>query len=172
MSRSRALDPAQLGSIEPAHLDAVVELEQACHAVPWSRAMLASELERPGGLRIGAWADHDTLAGMLLAATLADAWHVLDVAVAPQYRRRGAAGAMLEELFARTASDPTRGYTLEVRASNHGAIALYEAHGFESHGRRPRYYLDGEDALVMWRPPQAIVFRRQTGDAAPWEPPL
>jgi ribosomal protein S18 acetylase RimI-like enzyme len=43
--------------------------------------------------------------------------------------------------------------TLEVRADNAGALALYHAHGFLEAGRRPRYYADGADAVLMTRPP-------------------
>ena len=47
--------------------------------------------------------------------------------------------------------------TLEVRRSNHGAIALYESFGFKAAGVRPRYYADnGEDALIMWRTPATL----------------
>jgi ribosomal-protein-alanine N-acetyltransferase len=83
-----------------------------------------------------------------------DAWHVMNVAVTPAYRRRGVARSLLENLFAVTASDERRGYTLEVRVSNEGAIKLYEALGFVSRGVRRGYYTDNrEDALIMWRDP-------------------
>jgi ribosomal-protein-alanine N-acetyltransferase len=76
----------------------------------------------------------------------------MNVAVHPDYRRRGIASRMLEELFERTKHDGRRGYTLEVRVSNAGAIDLYERLGFERRGVRRGYYTDNrEDALVMWR---------------------
>jgi ribosomal-protein-alanine N-acetyltransferase len=63
---------------------------------------------------------------------------------------------MLEQLFAETAGDGTRGYTLEVRVSNHGAIRLYERLGFQPTGIRRGYYTDNrEDALIMWRDARA-----------------
>jgi len=84
-----------------------------------------------------------------------DAWHVMNVAVVDAYRRRGVASALLERLFAVTESDPRRGYTLEVRVSNAGAIRLYEQLGFEARGIRRGYYTDNrEDALIMWREPE------------------
>jgi ribosomal-protein-alanine N-acetyltransferase len=83
-----------------------------------------------------------------------DAWHVMNVAVTPAYRRRGVARSLLENLFAVTAGDERRGYTLEVRVSNEGAIKLYAALGFVSRGVRRGYYTDNrEDALIMWRDP-------------------
>jgi [ribosomal protein S18]-alanine N-acetyltransferase len=79
---------------------------------------------------------------------------VMNVAVAPEYQRRGIASALLGRLFELTADDDRRGYTLEVRVSNAGAIALYERLGFEQRGIRRGYYTDNrEDALIMWRDP-------------------
>ena len=83
-----------------------------------------------------------------------DAWHVMNVAVAPDDRRGGIAVSLLERLFELTANDARRGYTLEVRVSNEGAIALYERLGFVARGVRRGYYTDNrEDALIMWRDP-------------------
>ena len=80
-----------------------------------------------------------------------DAWHVMNVAVAPERRRQGIASALLQRLLELTKDDPLRGYTLEVRVSNTGAIALYERFGFPK-GLRRGYYTDNrEDALIMWR---------------------
>ena len=63
--------------------------------------------------------------------------------------------ALLERLFEVTASDGQRGYTLEVRVSNTGAIRLYEQAGFKTRGIRRGYYTDNrEDALIMWRDPE------------------
>ena len=67
---------------------------------------------------------------------------------------RGIAKLLLDALFARTESDLLRGYTLEVRVSNAGAIYLYHGLGFTPRGRRRGYYTDNrEDALIMWRDP-------------------
>jgi ribosomal-protein-alanine N-acetyltransferase len=76
----------------------------------------------------------------------------MNVAVDPEHQRRGVATALLEELFELTRDDERRGYTLEVRISNEGAIHLYEQLGFEPRGVRRGYYTDNrEDALIMWR---------------------
>jgi ribosomal-protein-alanine N-acetyltransferase len=78
----------------------------------------------------------------------------MNVAVASAFRRRGVATELLERLFDLTETDPQRGYTLEVRVSNVGAIRLYERLGFEARGIRRGYYTDNrEDALIMWREP-------------------
>jgi ribosomal-protein-alanine N-acetyltransferase len=73
----------------------------------------------------------------------------MNIAVAPDRRQSGVAGALMRRLF-----EEGRGalpFTLEVRVSNHRAIGMYERFGFRSAGVRPRYYHDnGEDALIMW----------------------
>jgi ribosomal-protein-alanine N-acetyltransferase len=74
----------------------------------------------------------------------------MNVAVDPAYRRRGIASRLMHDLFER--ADRDRPFTLEVRVSNAGAIALYERYGFKHSGIRPRYYNNAEDALIMWRP--------------------
>jgi ribosomal-protein-alanine N-acetyltransferase len=73
----------------------------------------------------------------------------MNVAVNPTNRREGIARRMLERLFDEAGAEAR--YTLEVRTSNHGAIAMYERFGFQRAGHRRRYYHDnGEDALIMW----------------------
>lgn len=141
-----------LRRLEPGDLDAVEAIERASYPTPWSRSMFAAELRKPGSLAIGAYLEDDALVGYAFVSRYVDAWHVMNVAVAPAYRRRGIASALLERLFEATASDPRRGHTLEVRVSNAGAIALYEELGFVSRGIRRGYYTDNrEDALIMWR---------------------
>ena len=85
----------------------------------------------------------------------------MNLAVTMPYRRRGVARTLLDRLFEVTAADERRGYTLEVRVSNEGAIKLYEAMGFVARGVRRGYYTDNrEDALIMWRDPVAAEQRR------------
>jgi ribosomal-protein-alanine N-acetyltransferase len=134
-------------------LNAIEEIEKRSYPTPWSRSMFASELAKPSSLCIGAF-DGDRLTGYLIISRYVDAWHVMNVAVDPDYRRQGIASMLLARLFERTADDERRGYTLEVRVSNAGAIRLYEQLGFEPRGIRRGYYTDNrEDALIMWRDP-------------------
>ena len=116
---------------------------------------VAARLAKPSSLSLGAFdPDSGVLVGYLVISRYVDAWHVMNVAVTPSHRRRGVARALLERLFELTAGDERRGYTLEVRVSNEGAIKLYETLGFVSRGVRRGYYTDNrEDALIMWRDP-------------------
>jgi [ribosomal protein S18]-alanine N-acetyltransferase len=134
-------------------LSAIEKIERSAYPTPWSRSMFAGELAKPSSVCLGAFAEQ-RLVGYLIVSRYVDAWHVMNVAVAPPDRRNGIASALLGELFELTREDDRRGYTLEVRVSNTGAIALYQRLGFETRGVRRGYYTDNrEDALIMWRDP-------------------
>jgi [ribosomal protein S18]-alanine N-acetyltransferase len=137
-------------------LSAIEEIERRSYPTPWSRSMFAGELAKPTSLSLGAFEDQ-RLAGYLIVSRYVDAWHVMNIAVAPEFRRRGIATALLEKLFEVTENGGRRGYTLEVRVSNEGAIKLYERLGFTGRGIRRGYYTDNrEDALIMWRDPATL----------------
>ena len=144
-------------------LRAIEEIERSSYPTPWSRSMFAGELAKPSSICLGAFeadGDDGTLCGFLVVSRYVDAWHVMNVAVAPQHRGRGIATMLLERLFELTADDAHRGYTLEVRVSNDTAIRLYERLGFEARGIRRGYYTDNrEDALIMWKDPVARFAR-------------
>jgi ribosomal-protein-alanine N-acetyltransferase len=141
----------ELRRLELSDLDAIEAIERASYPTPWSRSMFAGELAKPTSLSLGAVED-GRLVGYLVISRYVDAWHVMNVAVDPAHRRRGIATALLERLFELTHDDARRGYTLEVRVSNAGAIRLYERLGFQARGTRRGYYTDNrEDALIMWR---------------------
>jgi ribosomal-protein-alanine N-acetyltransferase len=145
----------ELRRLEMRDLNAIERIERASYPTPWSRSMFASELAKPSSICLGAF-DLETqgLVGYLVISRYVDAWHVMNVAVAADHRRRGVATTMMERLFEVTAGRGRRGYTLEVRVSNSGAIALYERLGFKPRGVRRGYYTDNrEDALIMWKDP-------------------
>jgi len=134
-------------------LGAIEEIERASYPTPWSRSMFASELAKPSSICVGALRE-GRLVGYMVISRYVDAWHVMNIAVAPDSRRDGIATALLEHLFTVTAGQERRGYTLEVRVSNKGAIRLYERIGFRQRGVRRGYYTDNrEDALIMWKDP-------------------
>jgi len=136
-------------------LTAIEEIERSAYPTPWSRSMFASELAKPSSLCLGAFDPAtDRLIGYLIISRYVDAWHVMNVAVDPAHRRQGIASLLLNRLFELTSGRSRRGYTLEVRVSNAGAIKLYEELGFRPRGVRRGYYTDNrEDALIMWKDP-------------------
>ncbi len=146
-----------LRKLELSDLEAIERIERASYPAPWSRSMFASELAKPSSLSLAAVADEGDLVGYLVLSRYVDAWHVMNIAVDPAWRRQGIASALLERLLADTSGDAERGHTLEVRVSNLAAIRLYERFGFRSRGIRRGYYTDNrEDALVMWRDPPVV----------------
>ena len=141
-----------LRALDECDLDALEDIERLSYPSPWSRSMFAAELQKPGAVAVGAYRESGALVGYAIVSRYVDAWHVMNIAVAPEFRRRGIAKTLLEKLFEATETDPRQGYTLEVRVSNADAIRLYERLGFEARGIRRGYYTDNrEDALIMWR---------------------
>ena len=138
-------------------LRAIEEIERRSYRTPWSRSMFAGELAKASSICLGAFdvdGEDGKLCGYLIVSRYVDAWHIMNIAVSPDFRRRGIATALLERLFELTEDRSQRGYTLEVRVSNEGAISVYERLGFTGRGIRRGYYTDNrEDALIMWRDP-------------------
>src|SRR5688500_18500116 len=112
--------------------------------------MFVLELSKPSGICLAAPAPYGQgLAGYLVCSRYADVWHLMNIAVAPEWRRQRIATDLIKGLFER-AGEGAR-FTLEVRTSNTSAIQMYERFGFRPAGHRRRYYHDnGEDALIMW----------------------
>jgi [ribosomal protein S18]-alanine N-acetyltransferase len=136
-------------------LPRVIAIERRAFPAPWSLAMFVLELSRPGGICLAA-EEEGALVAYLVCSRYETVWHVMNVSVDPARRRRGIATQLLQTLFAQV-GDPHARYTLEVRASNTGAVGLYERLGFMSAGLRRRYYQDnGEDAVIMWRTPGTL----------------
>jgi ribosomal-protein-alanine N-acetyltransferase len=142
--------------LELRDLNAIEKIERASYPTPWSRSMFAGELAKPSSISLGAFdPENGDLLGYLIISRYVDAWHVMNLAVAPKHRRKRIASGLLERLFDVTAGEGRRGYTLEVRVSNDVAIKLYEQAGFKARGVRRGYYTDNrEDALIMWRDPE------------------
>jgi ribosomal-protein-alanine N-acetyltransferase len=156
---ARERDETQEGGFEIRRLTlrdlaGIEEIERRSYPTPWSRSMFAGELTKSSSISLGAF-EEERLAGYLIVSRYVDAWHVMNIAVHPLNRGRGIGSALLGRLFEATAGDARRGYTLEVRISNKGAIRLYERFGFKRRGVRRGYYTDNrEDALIMWRDPE------------------
>ncbi len=145
----------ELRRLDLHHLAQVEDIEHRSYPTPWSRSMFASEISKPSSICLGAF-DGERLVGYVIVSRYVDAWHVMNIAVDPDERRRGIASHLLQALFELTADNQQRGYTLEVRVTNAGAIDLYERLGFRRRGIRRGYYTDNrEDALIMWREPGA-----------------
>lgn len=138
------------------HLDEVCSIENDCFPIPWSRESFRQELE-DNKIAIYIIAKDRTEYGEKIVG-YAGMWHVVteghitNIAVSPEFRRRGAGDALLRHLIALAQEKHMLGLTLEVRMGNESAMRLYGAHGFKAEGIRKNYYADShEDAVVMWK---------------------
>ena len=131
------------------HVVQVAELEKLCFPDPWSEKSIASELSNKLALWLVAEED-GRVAGYIGSQTVPDESDMMNVAVHPDYRRRGIAEALVVALCDALREQGSVSLTLEVRASNEPAKALYQKLGFEQVGRRPNYYRNPqEDALIL-----------------------
>ena len=131
------------------HVAQVAALERLCFADPWSEKSIASELNNPLALWLVA-IEGDSVVGYIGSQTVLDESDMMNVAVHPDCRRRGVAEALVTALSDALKARGSVSLTLEVRASNEPAKALYEKLGFALAGRRPNYYRNPkEDALIL-----------------------
>ena len=141
-------------------LDAVVALEAASFTNPWTREMLARELEPPTAARVYVLrAPGVRVAAFCSCWVLVDELHVNTIAVRGDLRRQGLGRRLMECVLDTAYREGVTRATLEVRESNTAALALYRTLGFTVRGVRRRYYTHPEeDALILWRdsasPPQ------------------
>jgi ribosomal-protein-alanine N-acetyltransferase len=132
-------------------LEAILAIERRAFSLPWSLAVFSAQLSREGGIAM-VCEMRGRIVGYLIADMFVDVWHLMNLAVDEEYRRRHVATDLLEAYFAITERHSHRGHTLEVRASNAAAIELYRSYGFIATGMRPGYYSDDrEDAVIMWK---------------------
>jgi ribosomal-protein-alanine N-acetyltransferase len=126
---------------------AVTALETAVFgADAWSAASVAEELTGP---RRRAWVDGDPVSAYAVTATAGDVADLHRIAVAPSRRGTGVASTLMTALLDAARSDGAARVLLEVAADNEAALGLYARHGFAEIDRRPAYYRDGRDALVL-----------------------
>ena len=138
--------------IRPAALadaPALLAIERRCFSDPWSEAAFREALSSEWTFTLVA-AGSRGAAGYLIGREAAGSGEILNLAVAPEVRRRGVGGALLEEGLVAFRQRHANEVFLEVRESNHSAQALYLARGFRPVGQRAAYYHNPrEDALVL-----------------------
>jgi ribosomal-protein-alanine N-acetyltransferase len=153
----RSADPDRITVRELAYgdLPEVLSIEHRSFGGPWSPGMFVSEMSKESTLALAAERQGHIVA-YLVISSYDEAWHLMNVAVAPEHRRDRLATLLIQKAFGQIGPDAP--VTLEVRPSNRPAIALYEELGFRSYGHRKGYYPDnGEDALIMWRGNPAVA---------------
>jgi ribosomal-protein-alanine N-acetyltransferase len=136
-----------------ADLAGVLEVEQESFTRPWTRDMYAWELRNPDVCHIYVVRTAEyPVVGFCAFWLVVDEVHINNVALRPGYRGRGLGTALMRRVLTEGRRLGAVRATLEVRASNEGAMRFYQALGFAEAGRRPRYYTDPqEDAVILWR---------------------
>ena len=131
------------------HVAQVAALEKLCFSDPWSENSVAHEVTN----KLAYWLvalEGDTVVGYIGSQTVMEETDMMNVAVHPDYRRKGIAEALVNGLVEALKERGSHCLTLEVRASNEPAKSLYEKLGFSQIGRRPNYYRNPrEDALIL-----------------------
>lgn len=137
--------------MDRSHIEQIAALERECFSTPWSEAMLTEVLFDSQASFIVAEAEEGGVLGYAGLQVVLDEGYIDNIAVEPNARRHGVADELLD-VFCRFGEANLAFLTLEVRASNAPAIALYRKHGFEEAGRRKNYYTKpAEDAIIMTR---------------------
>lgn len=139
------------------HIPAMEAIERLCFSSPWTEQTLSRMVDDSACIFLAAGLDSGGTIGYVSAVTVLDEGYIGNVAVHPDYRRRGVADALITELKRRCAGALSF-LTLEVRAGNAAAVALYKKHGFKTVGERKDYYdKPRENALLM-----TYFFREET----------
>jgi len=137
--------------MDRSHIGQIAELERNCFSTPWTENMLTDALFDPQASFIVAEDGEGNILGYAGLHAVLDEGYIDNVAVEEAARRHGVASALLD-VFCRFGEVNLAFLTLEVRASNAAAIALYQKHGFEQVGLRKNYYTNPrEDAIIMTR---------------------
>ena len=139
----------EIKMMESIHVPQVAALEKLCFSEPWSENSVAGELRNPLSLWL-VTVDGACVAGYVGSQSVMGESDMMNIAIDPNYRRQGVAAALVETLVDELKAKGNHCLTLEVRASNAPAIALYEKLGFVQVGRRPNYYRSPkEDAFIL-----------------------
>ncbi|MBS1717300.1 MAG: ribosomal protein S18-alanine N-acetyltransferase [Armatimonadetes bacterium] len=132
------------------HIPRVLEIEKVSNGSPWSERAFQNEINHENGIFLVAFAG-DRIVGFAGVWLVIDEAHITTIAVAPDARGHGVGRALMIEVLTRSREKGMLCSTLEVRAGNKAAIALYESLGYKTISTRKAYYPDNkEDALVMW----------------------
>ena len=153
-------------TIEPMrrrHLSAVMPIELVSYPRPWPISVFQSEIEmmRRGERHYLVAREDGVIVGYGGLMFVLDDAHVTNIAVAPKRQRSGIATRILAELAWQAVARGCQALTLEVRASNTAAQALYHQFGFVPAGVRQKYYENADDAIVMWCNDLALIEYRE-----------
>lgn len=141
-----------LSEIDQKFLTQLKDIDHACLGDFWSLEAYQREIDSPNSCVLGLTTEDHELLGFGCLWSILEEAHITVLAVRPEYQGKGLGKAIVWGLLKKARDRQSEWATLEVRASNHIAIALYASFGFQEVGRRAKYYeATGEDALILWR---------------------
>jgi ribosomal-protein-alanine N-acetyltransferase len=148
------LEKIFIREMQETDLPEVVEIERMSFSTPWSERSFFNEIYNPKSISKVAVLKEacsvQRVIGYICANQVADEGHILDLAVHPDFRRKGIARSLVRDIIEDLREDGCRFLYLEVRASNNAAKELYSAFGFTIVGTRKKYYNEPiEDAVIM-----------------------
>jgi ribosomal-protein-alanine N-acetyltransferase len=129
----------------------VVNIENTCFTIPWSRDTIKREIEINDLATLIVAEENGEVLGYIGIWFILDEGDITKVSVLPGHRRKSIATKLMEAVINLAKSKKINSLTLEVSESNAAAISLYEKFGFEKLGTRKKYYDNGEDAIIMWK---------------------
>jgi [ribosomal protein S18]-alanine N-acetyltransferase len=134
------------------HIDGVMVVENLSFKIPWSKKSFIEEITKNKFAIYAIAMIGNKVIGYAGMWKVFDEGHITNIAVHPEFRKNGAACALIEYLLNKAEIEGIASMTLEVRRSNIAAQSLYQKYGFKESGFRKAYYSDnGEDAIIMWR---------------------
>ena len=136
--------------VGPDDIPQIVEVEKRCFSLPWTAEQLAAQIKNAQHEFIAAISPDGTVLGYVGMMYVLDEGYISNVATDLPWRRQGIADALIGRLCAICEGLRLSFVSLEVRAGNASAVALYEKHGFAPVGLRKNYYeRPREDAVIM-----------------------
>ncbi|MBN2724898.1 MAG: ribosomal protein S18-alanine N-acetyltransferase [Deltaproteobacteria bacterium] len=144
------LDDVEIVELDLHNISEILDIERMSFTTPWSRDAFISELSIPHSFSVGIKSrKYNSILAFAVFWLIDDEVHILNIAVNPQFRKKGLARYLLSSIITQAKSVLCKFVFLEVRPSNKSALALYESMNFVFVGKRPGYYSDtGEDALL------------------------
>lgn len=139
----------EIVSATASDIEAIARLEAGSFSSPWRKEFFQSELIAGGRYNVVIKDPRGRLYGYLFAMYFADEMHINKIAVEAGIRRQGMATKLMDACIDFAKQNRVTMISLEVRESNRGAQDFYKSLGFNSAYLRPRYYPDGESAIVM-----------------------
>lgn len=140
----------EIAWMQEGDLDQVMEIENESFNHPWKRKFFLSDLNKPSAF---CWVakEGDEIVGYIINWQIADEFHLANIAVKTEYRRKGIARQLLNEAIGLARALGCTRIFLEVRPTNSAAIQLYKKFNFQTIATRKSYYPDGEAAIIMER---------------------